>query len=75
MRVWARVVWETSCLVLLAREAPGVVGEHSLVRAIQFARIEEKRTTGKSPFRLVAWVVKTGLFTSPVLPPASCACV
>jgi len=52
MRVWARVVRETSCLVLLAREAPGVVGEHSLVRAIQFARFEEKRTTGKSPFRL-----------------------
>jgi hypothetical protein len=56
MRVWARVVRETSCLVLLARGAPGVVGEHSLVRAIQFARFEEKRTTGKSPFRLVAWV-------------------
>jgi len=37
MRVRARVVRETSCLVLLAREALGVVGEHSLVRAIQFA--------------------------------------
>ena len=56
MRVRARVVRETSCLVLLAREALGVVGEVSLVRAIQFARFEEKRTTGKSPFRLVAWV-------------------
>ena len=75
MRVRARVVRETSCLVLLAREAPGVVGEHSLVRAIQFERPEEKRTTGKSPFRLVAWVVKTGLFSNPVLLPASCACV
>jgi hypothetical protein len=42
-------VRETSCLVLLAREALGVVGEVSLVRAIQFARFEEKRTTGKSP--------------------------
>jgi hypothetical protein len=69
MRVWARVVRETSCLVLLARGAPGVVGEHSLVRAIQFARFEEKRTTGKSPFRLVAWVVKMGLFFEPCLAP------
>ena len=75
MRVWARVVRETSCLVLLARRALGVVGEHSLVRAIQFARPEEKRTTGKSPFRLVAWVAKTGLFLSPFELPASCACV
>ncbi len=38
------------------RSALAVVGEHSLVRAIQFARFEEKRTTGKSPFRLVVWV-------------------
>jgi len=69
MRVRARVVRETSCLVLLAREAPGVVGEHSLVHAIQFARFEEKRTTGKSPFRLVAWAVRTGLFLGPFLAP------
>ena len=69
MRVRARVVRETSCLVLLAREAPGVVGEHSLVRAIQFARFEEKRTTGKSPFRLVAWVVRRGSLIEPCLAP------
>ena len=56
LRVRAWVVRETSCLVLLARGAPGVVGELSVVRAIQFARHEEKRTTGKSPYRLVAWV-------------------
>ena len=78
MRVWARVVRETSCLVLLARGAPGVVGEHSLVRAIQFARFEEKRTTGKSPFRLVAWVVRRGssraLSCSPRRARASDAC-
>jgi len=69
MRVWARVVRETSCLVLFAREAPGVVGEHSLVRAIQFERPEEKRTTGKSPFRLVALVARRGSFLSPFLAP------
>jgi len=68
MRVLPRVVRETSCLVLLARGAPGVVGEHSLERAIQFARFEEKRTTGKSPFRLVAWVARRGSF-EPCLAP------
>jgi hypothetical protein len=45
------------------------VGEHSLVRAIQFARFEEKRTTGKSPFRLVAWVVRWASLLEPCLAP------
>ena len=29
-----------------------------LVLAIEFASLEEERTTGKSPFRLDAWVVR-----------------
>jgi hypothetical protein len=56
MRVRAWVVRETSCLVLLAREALGVVGE-KIPSCVRFSsRFEEKRTTGKSPFRLVVWV-------------------